>query len=84
MARQGMAKHSAVPSIDVSQLVIETRGLSETEVAAVTAVLSAALREQAAANHPAADAARTSWQRSQRGLRNPLDRGTDAWRNSTR
>jgi hypothetical protein len=74
-----MAKHSTEPEVDASQLVFRTPGLSEEEIAAVTAVLTAALREQTL-QEPAADAASTAWQRSQRNLRQPLVRGPDAWR----
>ncbi|WP_022901529.1 acyl-CoA carboxylase subunit epsilon [Humibacter albus] len=75
-----MASHSARDEVDASQLVIRTPGLSETEIAAVTAVLMTALREQASAAVPTADAPYTAWRRSQRGLRAPLQRGPGAWR----
>lgn len=75
-----MAKHSTQPEVDASQLVFHTKGLSEDEIAAVTAVLTSALREQAAAQQPTPDADTNGWQRSQRGLRQPLVRGPGAWR----
>ncbi|MGN6198551.1 acyl-CoA carboxylase subunit epsilon [Humibacter sp.] len=75
-----MAKHSTQPEVDASQLVFHTKGLSEDEIAAVTAVLTSALREQAAAQQPTADADSNAWQRSLRGLRQPLVRGPGAWR----
>ncbi|GAB3806151.1 hypothetical protein GCM10028798_28730 [Humibacter antri] len=75
-----MAKHSTQPEVDASQLVFHTSGLSEDEIAAVTAVLTSALREQAASRQPTADADADAWQRSLRGLRQPLVRGPGAWR----
>jgi hypothetical protein len=74
-----MAKHSAEHEVDASQLVFHTPGLSEEEIAAVTAVLTAALNEQVR-QEPGADAASSAWQRSQRTLRQPLVRGPGAWR----
>jgi hypothetical protein len=74
-----MAKHSAEREVDASQLVFHTPGLTEEEIAAVTAVLTAALNEQVQ-QEPAADAAASAWQRSQRNLRRPLVRGPGAWR----
>jgi hypothetical protein len=74
-----MAKHSAEHEVDASQLVFHTPGLSEEEIAAVTAVLTAALNEQVR-QEPGADAASSAWQRSQRTLRRPLVRGPGAWR----
>lgn len=75
-----MAKHSAEAQVDASQLVFLTPGLSEDEVAAVTAVLTATLHEQATQQEPAAEASGSAWQRSQRSLRQPLVRGVGAWR----
>jgi hypothetical protein len=75
-----MARHSAQPAVDSSQIVFHTKGLSEDEIAAVTAVLTAALQEQTAQREPAADAPRSVWARSQRNLRAPLARGEGAWR----
>ena len=75
-----MAKHSPLPEVDASQIQFHTKGLSAEEVAAVTAVLTAALREQAAQRGPATDAGPSAWQRSQRHLRTPLVRGPAAWR----
>ncbi|NNC13044.1 hypothetical protein HII28_14305 [Planctomonas sp. JC2975] len=75
-----MARHSMHTEVDASQIVFRTGGLSETEIAAATAVLTAALREQSARESPEADAASTAWQRDQRNLRAPLVRGDGAWR----
>lgn len=49
------------------------------EIAAVTAVLSAALDQLAGESHRRAAAGPTGWQASQRGVRTPLPFG--AWRN---
>ncbi|QDZ16406.1 acyl-CoA carboxylase epsilon subunit [Humibacter ginsenosidimutans] len=75
-----MAKHSSEPEVDASQLVFHTRHLSEDEIAAVTAVITAALREQASREEPTEDAAPSAWQRGRRNLRMPLTRGAGAWR----
>jgi len=67
--------------LDPSQIRFVTRGVTPEEIAAVTAVLTAAAAEQAAA---AGDARPTAgpdaWARSQRRLRSPLDPGPGAWR----
>jgi hypothetical protein len=75
-----MAKHSSEPELDASQIVFHTRNLSENDIAAVTAVLTTALREQAAHKQPTEDASPSAWQRGRRGLRMPLTRGAGAWR----
>ena len=74
-----MVRHSTQPEMDASQIVFHTRGLSEDEIAAVTAVLTAALREQTAQVGPTMDAHPSAWQRSARALRGPLERGDGAW-----
>jgi hypothetical protein len=51
---------------------------SPEEIAAVTAVLSAALDELAGQERRAGDAGSTGWQLSQRAVRRPLARG--GWR----
>ena len=51
---------------------------TDDEVAAVTAVLSAALEELAGEQRRRPGAGPTAWQRSQRTVRHPLVRGT--WR----
>lgn len=51
------------------------------EVAAVTAVIGAALDELSGERRRNGDARATAWQRSQRGLREPLRFGV--WRNFT-
>ena len=49
---------------------------SPEDVAAVSAVLTAALDELAGEHRRSRDSGPTGWQRSQRGLRAPLVRGT--------
>ncbi|MFF2052800.1 acyl-CoA carboxylase epsilon subunit [Leifsonia sp. NPDC058194] len=67
--------------LDASQIRFVTRGVTAEEIAAVTAVLTAAAAEQAAA---AGDARPSTgpdaWERSQRRLRTPLTPGDGAWR----
>jgi hypothetical protein len=50
------------------------------ELAAVTAVLAAALDELASEHRRAGEAGMSAWDRSRRGLRQPLPRG--AWRDA--
>jgi len=54
----------------------------EEEIAAVTAVLSAALDELGGEQRRRQNGGPSAWQRSQRGVRSPLVRG--AWRSSGR
>jgi hypothetical protein len=62
-----------------SDIVIESAA-SPVEIAAITAVLTAALREQAA-DAMVAPAQRSVWESTARGLRKPLERGM--WRGFT-
>ena len=59
---------------------IVTPGITDDEVAAVTAVLQAALEELAAAE--GANTVRTvsAWERSQRSVRTPITPGPGKWR----
>ncbi|UAJ80538.1 hypothetical protein IT072_05800 [Leifsonia sp. ZF2019] len=67
--------------LDPSQIRFITRGVTAEEVAAVTAVLTAAAAEQAAAARDARPATGPdAWGRSQRSLRTPLSPGPGAWR----
>lgn len=67
--------------LDPSQIRFVTRGVTAEEIAAVTAVLTAAAAEQAAAASGARPAAGPdAWARSQRQLRSPLSPGPGAWR----
>lgn len=53
---------------------------SPAELAAVSAVLSAAVEEQGDLAPDADPSRQSAWQRSQRGIRTPLTRGAGAWR----
>ncbi|GAA2058437.1 acyl-CoA carboxylase epsilon subunit [Leifsonia soli] len=67
--------------LDPSQLRFLTRGVTAQEIAAVTAVLTAAAAEQAAAGKALrAEAGPDAWARTQRGLRGELRPGAGAWR----
>jgi hypothetical protein len=58
---------------------------TEEEIAAVTAVLSAALEELSARPHgDRRSATPTGWSRSQRALRSPLTPGPGRWAQSVR
>ena len=57
---------------------VVSRNASDLEIAAVTAVVTAALDELAAT--AGAEPEITAWQHSQRGLRTPLHAGPGAWR----
>lgn len=58
---------------------VVSRGATDSEIAAVTAVLTAALDELAAAGDADESHGPTAWQRSQRTLRTPLTPGPGAW-----
>ena len=60
-----------------------TRGVTPHEVAAVTAVLSAAIAEQAADHAVHGRRGPSAWERTQRPLRSPLAPGDGAWRGFT-
>ncbi|WP_223694551.1 acyl-CoA carboxylase epsilon subunit [Leifsonia poae] len=67
--------------LEAEQIRFVTRGVTPEEIAAVTAVLTAAAAEQSAA----AKTGRTptgpdAWARSQRTLRRPLHPGAGEWR----
>jgi hypothetical protein len=67
--------------LDPSQLRFLTPGVTPEEIAAVTAVLTAAAAEQAAAARDARpQRGPDAWARSQRQLRQPLVPGPGAWR----
>ncbi|HEY0258726.1 MAG TPA: acyl-CoA carboxylase subunit epsilon [Lacisediminihabitans sp.] len=51
-----------------------------TELAAVTAVLTAMLDEAGHADDERAGTETDAWRRSQRGIRAPIRPGTDTWR----
>ncbi|HXD61872.1 MAG TPA: acyl-CoA carboxylase subunit epsilon [Lacisediminihabitans sp.] len=56
---------------------------SAAELAAVTAVLSAAIADAQTPSAAARDPQRTAWQRAQRPIRMPLSRGAGTWRGFT-
>ncbi|MBW8872321.1 MAG: hypothetical protein JF618_09220 [Leifsonia sp.] len=67
--------------LDPSQLRFVTRGVTPEEIAAVTAVLTAAAAEQAAAAREArTEHGPDGWARTQRSLRGELRPGPGAWR----
>ena len=54
--------------------------VSAVELAAVTAVIEAAVEEELDELHSDVRIGPSAWERSQRGLRGPLQRGEGAWR----
>lgn len=58
---------------------VVSKNATDSEIAAVTAVLTAALDELAAAQNGESPTV-SAWQRSQRALRAPLTPGAGAWR----
>lgn len=77
-----MGKHAANGQTDAFDLAFSTRGLSATEIAAVTAVIAAAVHEQASDEAQIAEPAVSAWQLSARPMRMPLTPGPGAWRNA--
>jgi len=68
-------------TLDASQIRFVTHGVTAEEIDAVTAVLTAAAAEQAAATEAARPpTAPDGWARTQRGLRGPIQPGPGAWR----
>ena len=68
-------------NLEPEQIQFVTRGVTPEEIAAVTAVLTAAAAEQQAASRAArSTTGPDAWERSQRALRQPLQPGTGAWR----
>jgi Acyl-CoA carboxylase epsilon subunit len=68
---------------DDPDLRIVSRGATDEEVAAVTAVLRGALEELSAAHEADAAPVVSAWQRSQRPVRGALAPGAGAWRSFT-
>lgn len=60
-------------------LRIVSPNATPTEIAAVTAVLTAAV-EELSAHHQDERPAESQWQRTRRSLRSPLQPGPGAWR----
>ena len=76
-----MSEPATPAGLDPSQLRFVTRGVTAEEIAAVTAVLTAAAAEQAAAARDARpQQGPDAWERSQRRLRSPLTPGIGMWR----
>jgi hypothetical protein len=68
-------------NLDASQIRFVTRGATPEEIAAVTAVLTAAAAEQAAEAEAACPSVtQDGWERSRRRLRSPVVPGPGAWR----
>ncbi|WP_348786804.1 acyl-CoA carboxylase epsilon subunit [Leifsonia sp. NPDC080035] len=68
-------------ALDPSQIRFVTRGVTPEEIAAVTAVLTAAAAEQAAAARDARpQVGPDAWERSRRQLRTPIHPGPGMWR----
>jgi hypothetical protein len=69
--------------IDPADLTFVTGGVTEREAAAVTAVLSALLREESDSLRAAPTGTTNAWQDSQRSLRSSAARGADRWQSFT-
>ena len=66
--------------IDDSELRIVSKGITPDEIAAVSAVLTGALEELAAAQGVDETTPVSAWQATQRPIRRPLHPGPGAWR----
>ncbi|MDP3208102.1 MAG: acyl-CoA carboxylase subunit epsilon [Rhodoglobus sp.] len=66
--------------IDDSELRIVSRGVTPEEIAAVSAVITGALEELAAAQSVEDSAPISAWQTNQRPIRRVLTPGPGAWR----
>ncbi|NYF11571.1 hypothetical protein HDC94_002727 [Leifsonia sp. AK011] len=67
--------------VEMSPIRVVSRNATAVDIAAVTAVVTAALEELS--SEPSAEPAEVSaWRRSQRGLRSPIHPGPGAWRQS--
>ena len=65
---------------DPSELVFVTRGVTDAEVSAVTAVLRGVLQEESDGLSTAPERGQSAWQISQRGIRQPMTPGHGRWR----
>jgi hypothetical protein len=65
-------------TLDVGDIIIQSRNVTPEEVAAVTAVLVTAVGEQAASER-LPPAGPDAWAASQRGLRQPIHPGPGRW-----
>jgi hypothetical protein len=68
---------------DGSQIEFVTRGVSDAEVAAVTAVLRGLLQEESDQLRRSPERARSAWDVGQRAIRSPLEPGAGRWRSFT-
>ena len=66
---------------EASPIRVVSRNATDLDIAAVTAVVTAAL-EELSAEQAAMPAEISAWSRSQRGLRSTLHPGPGAWRRS--
>ncbi|MDQ1584433.1 MAG: hypothetical protein QOF36_2487 [Microbacteriaceae bacterium] len=66
--------------LEASDIVFETRMVTPEEIAAVSAVVVSAAREQASALADGEPGGPDGWHQSQRTLRRPLVPGAGAWR----
>ncbi len=71
----------AAESPEMSPIRVVSKNASAVDIAAVTAVVTAAL-EELSAEQSAEPAEVSAWRRSQRGLRGELHPGPGAWRRS--
>ncbi|WP_431279714.1 acyl-CoA carboxylase epsilon subunit [Leifsonia poae] len=72
---------SEQPELSAEQIQFVTRGVTPEEIAAVTAVLTAAAAEQqAAAAEQQASEGVDGWSRTQRALREPVHPEAGSWR----
>ena len=66
------------------QLAIRTAGLTEEEIAAVTAVVALTIEELAAEQTPASDPAPARWRNGVGGMRGDLSTARGSWGHSLR
>ena len=71
---------STEPDVAGPSFTIVAGDPTPAEVAAVTAVVTAALEEIAADHERDANTGASAWQHSQRAIRAPITRGIDTWR----
>ena len=74
---------AAPDDLDRSQIEFVTRGVSDAEIAAVTAVLRGLLQEESDHQRRTPERARSAWDLGQRAIRGPLEPGSGRWRSFT-
>jgi hypothetical protein len=77
------ANNEDTADIDRSQISFVTRGVSDVEVAAVTAVLRVLLNEESTQLRRSPDRARSAWDVGQRAIRSSVEPGAGRWRSFT-